>query len=287
MSQPPSDTSNAEQIRYWNDTGGARWLAVHEGHSRQLAPLGLAALERAAIAAGSRVLDIGCGPGDSTFEIGKRVGPEGSVVGVDVSLPLLTRALQRAFELGAGNVSFTLADAQTAELPRQGFDAMFSRFGVMFFAEPEAAFKNLSRALRPGGRLTFICWRDISENPLMRVPAKAVAPLIAVPDPVPNAPGPFAFADSDRVRGILERAGLTEVAIEKHDRVLSVGASGLDGAAKLLTQMGPASRALANAGEALVTAAVAAVREALEPFNTSEGVQMPSATWVVTARAPG
>jgi SAM-dependent methyltransferase len=290
MDPTPTASPNAEQIRYWNEHGGSRWLALHDTLSRQMAPLGLAAIDRAAFAHGSRVLDVGCGCGDTTFEIARRVGPRGTVTGVDVSLPLVTRALELTLQSGAGNVSFTLADAQTASFPHGVFDGLFSRFGVMFFVDPETAFRNLLRALRPGARMTFLCWRDVKLNPMMLVPAMAVASLVPLSPPEPGAPGPFAFADAGRVQGILERAGFVDVTFEAVDHVLSVGpGTGLDDAARFLTRIGPASAALtaAGAGEELIAAAVAAVREAIAPFDTADGLRMPSATWLVTGRAPG
>ncbi len=282
---PPNP--NADQIRYWNENGGARWLSNHATIARQMAVLGLEAIERAAVAPGSRVLDVGCGCGDSTFELARRVGPNGTVTGLDVSLPLLHRALEEAFEAGAANVSFTRADAQTATLPEAAFDLLFSRFGVMFFTEPETAFRNLRRALRPGARLTFLCWRALAENPMMFVPARAVADIVPITPPAPHAPGPFAFADSGRVRGFLERAGFTEVAFEELDRVLEVGAgAGLDETAAFLTRIGPAGAALASADPDTIHRAVEAIRAAIAPYHTPEGVRMPSATWIVTGRAP-
>ena len=288
MDQAPPPSPHAEQIRYWNENGGARWLANHDTIGRQIAPLGLEAIERAAIAPGARVLDVGCGCGDSTFEIARRVGPSGSVTGLDVSHVLLTRALERAAGAGAANASFTLADAQTATLPEGAFDLLFSRFGVMFFGEPEVAFRNLRRALRPGARMTFLCWRDFAQNPMMHVPARAVASLVPMTPPAPGAPGPFAYADSARVRGFLSRAGFVDLAFEELDRPISIGAgAALDEAATLLTRMGPAAAALTGAAPEVMTAAIAAVREALAPYHTPEGVVMPSATWIVTGRAPG
>lgn len=288
MDETFPESPNAEQIRYWNERGGSRWLALHDTLSRQMAPLATLAIERADIGEGSRVLDVGCGCGDTTFELARRTGPSGAVTGVDVSLPLLTRALQTTLRAGLGNVSFTLADAQTAALPQGAFDVLFSRFGVMFFSDPEAAFSNLLRALRPGATLTFLCWRSIQQNPMMLVPAKAVAKLVPLPMPDPFAPGPFAFADGARVKGILERAGFVDVEVRAEDRPLAVGpGTGLDDTAAFLTQIGPAAMALANAGatEDLIEKAIAKVQEAIAPYDTPEGVMMPAAMWLVTGRA--
>jgi len=285
MTNEAAAEPNAAQIQHWNETAGPRWVAAHEAIGNQLRGLGREAMDRAAFAGGSRVLDVGCGGGETTVEIAGRVGPTGAVIGVDVSLPLLTHALTSARAAGIANAAFTLADAQTAGLAGGAFDAVFSRFGVMFFSDPEVAFRNLRGALRPGGRLTFVCWRSFAENPLMEVPASAVATVTPLVPFDPHAPGPFAFADPERVRGMLERAGFAGVSFEKLDRLIPVGPSsgGLDAAAAFLIQMGPASAALRAAGPEVVPAALKAVREALAPHQTAEGLRMTSATWIVTA----
>ncbi|WP_433932665.1 class I SAM-dependent methyltransferase [Sorangium cellulosum] len=276
---------NADQIQYWNEVGGPKWVALHDVISAQIRPLGALAMERAGIAAGERVLDVGCGLGETTLEIGRRVGPGGSVVGVDISAPMLERARAAARAAGAANVAFENADAQTTALPGP-FDVLYSRFGVMFFAEPEAAFANLRRALRSGARLAFVCWRSIQENPWLLVPAMTAARHLSTPQPDPHAPGPFAFADAARVRDILSRAGFARVEHEPVDRELSVaGGRSLDETVDFLLQMGPASAALreAQAGPELVERVRADLREAIAPFDGPEGVRMGGAVWIVTA----
>ncbi|WP_437485313.1 methyltransferase domain-containing protein [Sorangium sp. So ce1014] len=276
---------NADQIQYWNEVGGPKWVALHDVISAQIRPLGALAMDRAGLAAGERVLDVGCGIGDTTLELGRRVGPGGAVVGVDVSAPMLDRARAAALSAGAANVAFENADAQTAALPGP-FDVLYSRFGVMFFADPEAAFANLRKALRPGARLAFVCWRSLQENPWLVVPTLAVARHLPLPQPDPHAPGPFAFADAARVGAILSRAGFVRVHHEPIDRELSVaGGRSLDETVDFLLQMGPASAALrqANAAPELVDRVRADLREAIAPHAGPEGVRMGGAVWVVTA----
>ncbi|KYF49544.1 hypothetical protein BE08_41045 [Sorangium cellulosum] len=278
---------NADQIQYWNEVAGPKWVALHDIISAQIRPLGALAMDRAGIAAGERVLDVGCGMGETTLELGRRVGPGGTVVGVDVSAPMLERARAAALAAGAANVAFESADAQTTALPGP-FDALYSRFGVMFFAEPEAAFANLRRALRVGARLAFVCWRALQENPWLLVPATTAAKHLEMPQTDPHAPGPFAFADAARVRGILERAGFTRVEHEPVDQELSVaGGRSLDESVEFLLQLGPASAALraAQAGPKLVERVRADLREAIAPFDGPGGVRMGSAAWIVTAAA--
>jgi len=166
---------NAEQVRHWNEVAGPRWVLFQERLDRELAVFAEAVLERAKPAAGEAALDIGCGCGATTLELGRRVGAKGRALGVDVSRPMLERARARAAAAGAAQVAFLAADAQTAPLEPAAFDLLVSRFGVMFFTDPTAAFANLRRALRPGGRVTFVCWQKIADNPWLLVPLGAVA----------------------------------------------------------------------------------------------------------------
>ncbi len=276
---------NAEQIRYWNEVMGPQWAAVDDVLSAQIRPLGLRALERLEVRPGERVLDVGCGGGETTAEIACRVGPSGRAVGIDISEQLAERA--RRATSGMTHVEIRVADAQIEAFEANSFDGVFSRFGIMFFADPESAFSNLRRALRPGGRVAFVCWRALAENLWMALPAMAAANHLPVKRPEPNAPGPFAFADAARVRGILERAGFVQINHEPVDESLQVaGGEPLDAAVSLLIRLGPAGAALreAKAGPELIDAVRASIRDAITPFDTPQGVCIPSACWVVTAQ---
>ena len=176
-----SDGPNAEQISYWNEQAGPVWVAEQQSLDAMLEPLGQTAMELAGIEPGNRVLDVGCGAGNTTLQLGERVGPSGSLLGVDLSAPMLERARERARSAGADHVSFQQADAQIE--PLRDFDRVFSRFGVMFFADPVAAFANLRRALGPGGRIAFICWRPLAENPWILEPMRILAELVELPAP--------------------------------------------------------------------------------------------------------
>lgn len=279
---------NADQVKHWNEVAGPTWVAEHEAITQQIRPLGEIAMARAEIAEGSRVLDVGCGCGDTTLAIARRVGPSGFALGVDISAPMLERARAEARRAGVENVRFDLADAQTAELPGPAFDQLFSRFGVMFFSDPLAAFTNLRRALRPGASLTFVCWRAPKENPWFTVPAAAVKQHVAVKPVDPAAPGPFGLADSAKVEGVLRGAGFADVALEPVDQALTVGGTGadLDAAVALLLRMGAARDALRDASADVRAAAARSMKEALAPYHTAEGVRMPSASWIVTAKSP-
>jgi SAM-dependent methyltransferase len=276
---------NAEQIRYWNEVNAEKWIRFQGVIDEQIGSLGRAAMERVAMRSGERALDVGCGCGDTTLEIAHRVGPAGFVVGLDVSALMLAEAERRALERSVSNACFLNADAQTHTFSAAGFDVGFSRFGVMFFADPARAFANLGHALRPGGRFAFVCWQAIDRNPWMGVPMAAAAREIPFPPPSdPQAPGPFAFADPDRVRRILTDAGFTKIAIDAHAQMLSIGGrGGVDAAVEFLVQMGPTGSALRQAGPAAEPRVRAAVKEAIAPFLDADGVKMASATWLVLA----
>jgi SAM-dependent methyltransferase len=280
---------NAEQIRYWNEISGPKWVALHERVDAQIAPLGRLALDRSRLRPGARVLDVGCGCGATTVEIARRVTPGGAVTGVDVSDVMLDVARTRAHDVPGVPIAFLNADAQTHAFEGGAFDLVFSRFGVMFFAEPAAAFRNLHAALAPGGRLAFVCWQALGDNPWMMVPLAAAASLLDLPPPpAPDAPGPFSFADTVRVRGILERAGFAEVGFEAvYEDLLLGGGGDFDATIEFLLQMGPTGAAIRQADPARAAPVAAAVREALGPWVRPEGVRMGSAAWIVTASAMG
>jgi SAM-dependent methyltransferase len=277
---------NAQQISYWNEQAGPRWVAVSDRLDTQIEPLGELAIERSDLREGERVLDVGCGCGATTLALARRVGRAGATLGIDVSAVMLERARQRAREAGVGNATFLLADAQTHAFDPGTCDLLYSRFGVMFFAEPPAAFANLRRALRPGGRLTFVCWQPLARNPWMLVPLQAAARHVAFPPPPPpDTPGPFAFGDDTRVRALLEQAGFDEVAFEPAERELSLGgARSLEEAVEFLMNVGPAAAALREAAPDDRAAAEVAVAEALAPHVDESGVRLPGAVWIVTGR---
>ena len=274
-----TEPANQAQVDYWNTGAGPVWVEFQERLDRQLDPLGLAASAALAVRAGERVLDIGCGCGHTTLGLAGTVGPKGKVVGVDVSRPMLEIARRRA--AGNDTIEFLEGDAQTADMGAAESDAAYSRFGVMFFADPTAAFANIRRAVRVGGRLGFVCWRPFSENVWMRGPAEAAAPFLPPAAPLdPEAPGPFAFADDARVRRILEAAGWGRVEIRPHD--VSIGAGGLEDTLSLMMKVGPLGAALRETPEA-APRVVDAVRKFLMRHERPDGVRLAAAAWIVTA----
>jgi SAM-dependent methyltransferase len=280
---PSTDAAgpNADQVAYWNASAGPIWVAMQDVLDAQLRDLGLAAVETLAPQAGEGFIDIGCGCGDTSLELARRVGASGSVLGVDISGPMLEVARGRAATHGLSQATFTQADAQTHTLPP--VDGAFSRFGVMFFADPPAAFANVRRAFRPGGRLAFVCWRALGENPWMTIPFMAAASLLPQQaPPPPDAPGPFAFADRDRVHRILRTAGFTDISIEPHDR--KIGWGDPDTGVRAALNLGPLGAALRESPQ-LVDPVRAAVRQALAAHTGPDReVRLDSASWIVLAR---
>jgi SAM-dependent methyltransferase len=260
----------------------AAWAEVRELLELQLAPLGRRGLAALAPRPGERVLDIGCGGGETALDLARAVAPDGMVVGIDRSAAVL--AFARRAAQGCGRVRFLEADAELFPFEPASFDAAFSRFGVMFFADPVAAFGNIRRSLEPNGRLAFVCWRALEENQLDVLPLRAAsAHLPPQPAHDPDAPGPFAFADPDRVRGILARAGFGRIEITAHDE--QVGSGSLDAMLAVCARVGALGKILRE-NPGLRAAALPAVRSALAAHHGPDGVRLKAATWVVTARAP-
>jgi len=258
------------------------WAEVRELLELQLAPLGRRALAGLAPQPGERILDIGCGGGETALDLVRAVAPNGTVVGIDLSAAVLTFA-QSAAE-GCQRLQFVQADAQVYPFEPASFDAAFSRFGVMFFADPTVAFINIRRSLKLGGRLAFVCWRALKENPLDILPLRAASAYLPPQPPHdPDAFGPFAFADPDRVRRILENAGFGEIEITAHDE--QVGSGDLDAMLAVCSRVGALGKILRENPE-LRAATLPAVRSALAAHDGPDGVRLNAATWVVTARAP-
>ena len=278
--------ANAEQIHYWNAVGGPKWVRYQAMLDHQLDAIGEKTLEVAGIRAGESVLDVGCGCGSTTLEVARRVGPSGRAVGVDISQPMLALARDRAAHLGLAQATFEEGDAQTFHF-RPGFDLLFSRFGVMFFDDPVRAFTNLRHALREDGRVAFVCWRGIQHNPWMGVPMMAALAHLAVDaPPSPHAPGPFAFADIERVQAILAASGYRNVAHAAHDIDLAVGGGGtLEDTVQFVLEMGPVGRALASVDDRVREAVRTDVAKALAPHMREGGVHMAGSVWIVTAKA--
>jgi SAM-dependent methyltransferase len=271
-----------DQITFWNQVQGPKWVRLQERIDPTLSPIGDAVMARLAPKAGEHVLDVGCGCGQTSLALAERVGPEGSVTGADISKPMLEHARSRTAQAKAP-ITLIEADAQTHAFEADSFDCVFSRFGVMFFADFGAAFANILRATKPGGRLAFGAWRPRADNPWAMVAVPAARPHIELPPrPAPGDPGQFAFEDDGFVRGILEGAGWSGVSFERFDTDLKVG-DAVEDAADFLMEMGPVAAPLATADEAARQAVARDLRAALEPHAGPGGVRLSSSSWIVTA----
>ncbi len=288
MTKIEASGPNAAQIDYWNDESGQKWVEMQEMLDLQLAPLGEATIDALGVAEGERVLDVGCGCGHTSLELARRVGPTGAVTGLDISHVMLEAARAQASEAGLDHATFVNADAQTHTMADDTTDAIFSRFGVMFFEDPYAAFANLRTTLQPDGRIGFTCWQGVDKNPWMSLPMMVAMQHITLEPPTdPHAPGPFAFADADRVRDILDGAGFDDISIADHRAELAVGGNmAPEDAVRFLLKLGPAGRALReqNLSEEQIEALERDVIEALAPYDGGNGVVMDSAVWIVTAK---
>lgn len=250
------------------------WAEAYELIDLQLSPLGLKAIEALSLGSGDTVLDIGCGAGQTLLQLAERVGTKGQVIGVDVAPLLLEIAKRRTAPLG--QVRLIQADAQSLDLPSGSTDAVFSRFGVMSFNDPVAAFANFRRILRPSGAFAFSCWRSLQENELDHLPLSAAGVQSTVDQ------SPFSFADPENIRRTLEAAGFDEIVIEMHDEKVSSG--DLDAMTWVLQKVGPLGK-IVRETPSLRATAEPLLRKALAALGDPSRVQLLASVWIVTARA--
>jgi SAM-dependent methyltransferase len=281
MSELPQP--NRDQATLWNSGVGATWVELQDLLDQVFAPIAERIVAEGFPGEGGRALDIGCGAGATTLSMARRVGPAGRALGVDISEPLVEAATGRARAEGLAQARFVAADAQTHRFEAAGFDAAISRFGVMFFEDPVAAFGNIRSALRPGGKLAFAAWRSPQENPFMTAAARAAAPLLpGLRAPDPEGPGQFAFAARDRVRRILADAGWRGIDMQPLDAPASLPAAALS---VYITRMGPVGMALQGLDAAARAPVVEAVTRAFEPYVQDGVARFDLACWLVTAQA--
>ena len=280
------DDKNTDQAASWNGNSGRVWTERQAFMDRLLAPVSTALFASVDITPGMRAIDIGCGTGGTTLELARRAGPGGHVLGLDISAPMLARARDRT---PAGTpVDFIEADATIHSFPPADADLLFSRFGIMFFAQPALAFANMRKGLKPGGRVVFACWREPRDNPYFSLALDAAKTVLPPQPPIDtDVPGPFAFADARKVERILGEAGFTATALLPVDVMFDEGAGGgLAAAVESALQIGPTSRALQDQPEAVRAAAAAAIRAALAAHETADGVIVEGKIWIVTATNP-
>jgi SAM-dependent methyltransferase len=283
----PIPADNSEQIAEWNGAMGDRWVAMQREIDAIVLPFGAAALKAAVPQPGERVIDVGCGCGDTSIEMARIVGKAGAVLGLDVSRPMLEVARGHAAIANHAHLAFREGDASEAALPPNN-DLLFSRFGVMFFSQPARAFSHLRRSLRAGGRCVFVCWRPPRDNAWAMVPLSAARTAMGVtPAPAdPNAPGPFAFADADRVRAILSEAGFADIDLQRFDAAIHMGATPRS-AAEAAAQIGPVARFVREQGAEHLPVILDAVERSLAPLAAPDGrVSLNGSTWIVSAANP-
>lgn len=291
MAQPPQVASaNQEAIDAWDGVLFDRFVKYRRLVLAGLEPFGEESYRVCPPEPGSRVLDVGCGFGDSTQRLAGLVGPEGHAMGIDSSARFIETARREAEEADFGNVSFGVADVQSGDLGGP-WDTVYSRFGTMFFANPVAALRNIRESLAPGGRLCMVVWRRKDDNdwiPRAESVVKSMVEEDEESDELTCGPGPFSMANADTTSGILLAAGYEDVGLTRCDRRWALGS--MDEAVELALALGPAGEAIRLAGEDAerqLPAITAAVREAFADLVDGEAVSSNVSTWIVRARAPG
>ena len=267
----------------WETTEGDHWAANADRYTKMLAGFEKIVSDAAGYSPGERVLDVGCGSGDVTLAAARAATGSGSALGLDLSRSMLSVAEDRATNGGLRNLRFTVADASTFRPDPAGFDVVVSRFGVMFFEDPTTAFAHLRSLMSPGGRLAFVCWQDLFVNDWMMVPGAAVAEVLPLPETGDaNAPGPFTFANPERITSILSAAGFTRPEAKAAVTNLWMGSSAED-AASFLRTTGLGRAVFDGADPALQNEAMARATAALVPYQSDAGVELGGAAWLITA----
>jgi SAM-dependent methyltransferase len=288
MTEQRTDTANAAMRRYWNEVAGPRWVGLGGAQEARNVEVAAKLLEAAAAAPGERVLDVGCGTGATLIPFAAAVGPQGHATGIDIAAPMLARARERVTEQGLINITLLQADAQVHGFAPASFDLVTSRFGVMFFADPTAAFRNLLGALRPGGRLCMAVWASVAENVYRKIPLEIAVRHLGPPTPLPpHAPDAHVFSDRDYFRGILAAAGFADIAIEpKSFHVVGATPAGM---AEHVVLFGAIQRLLdeKHADEATRQAIVKETETAFAAYAAPSGeIRLPGTFHLATARRP-
>lgn len=276
---------NVEMAAAWDGAEGEHWAAHADRYEATGRRFGEALLRAAAVRSGDRVLDIGCGTGRLTLDLA-RMAPAGSVLGVDLSAKMLAHARTVAEREGLTNITFEQADAQVHPFPESTFDVAVSSFGVMFFADPVAAFANIRRSLRPGGRVAFLAWREIADNEWISAIRDALAMGRDLPMPADGAPGPFGLAHRHHTDGILAAAGFEDIGFEKVEEPIFLGADA-DDAFSFVSTFGMTRGLTQDLDDARRAAALEALHACLRAHEKSDGVLFGGSAWLVGASRPG
>lgn len=275
---------NTEQAEAWNGDEGRHWVVHRERYDQILRRFTPRLFSAAEVAVDEQLVDIGCGSGETTC-LGGRAARNGLALGVDLSGPLLDEARRRAVREGVGNAQFEQGDVQVYPFASASYDLAMSRFGMMFFKAPDVAFANIARAVRPGGRLAFLCWQDAARNEWFATPQAALAAHMDFPELSGDEPGPFSLADPHRIREHLDGAGFVDVSIAPVAEPMRLG-SDVDDVVDFVRSRGRIGRLLADAGEITTRKALDSVRAALGPYQSTDGVLLGGTAWLVTAHRP-
>jgi SAM-dependent methyltransferase len=280
--------SNANEVQgtYWEDRA-SDWIAGLRGAERMSASFGALAMEQLSLGDGHRVLDIGCGSGPTTVELARRVGPDGLAQGIDIAPTMIAAARELAIGTGTTNAAFAVADAQVEPFEPGGFDAAYSRFGVMFFDDPLRAFSNIRSAVRPDGQFAFACWQNIFANEWMLVPGSAVVSVTGSlpPMPEPGEPGPFSLAEPGRVESLLAEAGFSSIEVTPRSEVVVLRDEMIEAYLMMSRGIGPVREALAVADAEMAGRIEVAVRDAILERVDDGVVRLDAAAFIVSARA--
>ena len=274
-------TPNDAAIAQWNGDSGQLWARSADQRDLALVQVLDVLLDAASPDAGEAVLDIGCGCGATTLAAAEAVGPDGHALGVDISGPMLDVARQRAAQRGLPNATFQQADAQTQPLPTAAHDLAISRFGTMFFDDAGAAFTNIARSLRPGGRLCIATWQPMAANEWLGLASTELG-RFGPPPAAPPASGMFAQSEPARVEALLRGAGFTDVHVDARDVAVRLG-DDIGAATDYLTELGLSRAALEAMAPVDRPRAIDAIRTALEPHVRADGVHLGGAILVTTA----
>lgn len=278
---------NIEQAEYWA-TVAPTWIEVEDRLNEVIELPGEMAMDRLGLRPGERVLDLGCGTGRTTLRLAERVAPGGEAVGVDITEEMVARARRHAALASGLHVEFVVADVQAHDFGPDRFDAAYSRFGVMFYSDPVAAFRRVRAALRPGGRLSFVCWQPVTANDWMFIPGAAAVSVTGSPPPMPgpDEPGPFSLSDPERVRTILSAAGFVDVDVQPHDDFFTAPRDRVRDLALTAMRVGAARELLRGQPEEIAARVRAAIEEALAAKVEGDEVRLSRAVLQVTAAVP-
>ncbi len=288
LNERPIEASNTDQFDFWNAETGRRWVDHQDMLDSHMAAITARLFERAAPRAGEAAIDVGCGAGETTLRLARAVGGEGSVLALDISEVMLARARERAAAEGLDHATVVLADAQLHDFTGSQADLLLSRFGVMFFGDPPAAFRNLARGLRPGARVQMAAWGPLAANPWFNVPREVAIRHFGPPEPQPpHAAGPMGFADADHVAGILAAAGYEQIAIEPEETAM-VGFASIEAEADFICTVGPGRRAIQehDPSPEVVAQIVAEIADAFRPYLRAEGLRVPATINFISATRP-